>query len=99
MTASTRIIIDERTDVLRVPNQAVRYIPGGLAGAAANGTNAEQARIWVLRNGQPVSVAVKLGLEDDNVTEIVSGDVAPGDPVIVGEDRSGADAALATPRF
>ena len=31
LTAATRIIIDQRTDVLRVPNQALRYIPAGTA--------------------------------------------------------------------
>ena len=30
MTASTTIIIDQRNDVLSVPNQALRYVPGGL---------------------------------------------------------------------
>ena len=32
MTATTRIIIDERANVLRAPDQALRYSPGGLAG-------------------------------------------------------------------
>jgi HlyD family secretion protein len=96
MTASTRIIIDQRNDVLRVPNQALRYAPGGLAGAAvsdasaAGAVPAEEGRLWVLRDGQPVPLAVVLGLDDDNVTEIVKGDLRPGDQVIVGE-TSGAN--------
>ena len=32
MTASTQIVIDQRKNVLRVPDQAFRYAPGGLAG-------------------------------------------------------------------
>ena len=31
MTAANRIITDQRTDVLRVPSQALRYAPGGSA--------------------------------------------------------------------
>ena len=30
MTAETRIVVDRRGDVLRVPNQALRYTPAGL---------------------------------------------------------------------
>ena len=37
MTASTQIIIDQRNDVLRVPDQALRYVPGGLSAVGAGG--------------------------------------------------------------
>ena len=33
MTAATRIVTDERSDVIRVPNQALRYRPGARTGA------------------------------------------------------------------
>ncbi len=74
-------MIDQRNDVIRVPNQALRYVPGGLAGAGQLG----QAQIWVLRDGQPDTVAVVAGLDDDSFTEIVSGDVKPGDLVVTAE--------------
>jgi len=32
MTATTRIIVDERADALRLPDQGLRYVPGGLIG-------------------------------------------------------------------
>jgi HlyD family secretion protein len=89
MTASTRLIVDQRTDVLRVPNQALRYAPGGLAGAQGSAASVEQpTRLWVLRDGQPVALAVVLGLDDENFTEIVTGDLHPGDQVVTGEERS-----------
>ena len=34
MTASTEIVTDQRDNVLRVPDQALRYSPGGLADRA-----------------------------------------------------------------
>jgi HlyD family secretion protein len=40
MTANVRIITERRTGVLRVPNQALRYTPGGVA-AAANKSSAQ----------------------------------------------------------
>ncbi|MGZ3358452.1 MAG: efflux RND transporter periplasmic adaptor subunit [Xanthobacteraceae bacterium] len=84
MTAASRIVVDQRNDVIRVPNQALRYKPRGLAGIDEPG----QAQVRVLRSEQPVSVPVVLGLEDDNFTEIVSGEVKPGDLVITAEQTA-----------
>ena len=98
MTASTRIVIDQRSDVIRVPNQALRYMPGQLA---TGGTEApsvpgaptptsEASSLWILREDQPEALSVVPGLEDENFTEIVSGDIKPGDQVIIAED-TGSD--------
>ncbi|PHP69023.1 efflux transporter periplasmic adaptor subunit [Zhengella mangrovi] len=38
--------------------------------------------LWVLKDGQPQEVAVRTGATDGIVTEIVAGDLKPGDPVI-----------------
>ncbi|HKH81118.1 MAG TPA: efflux RND transporter periplasmic adaptor subunit [Methylovirgula sp.] len=91
MTASTQIIIAQRNDVLRVPNQALRYVPGGPSAVEAHGARtptSRQPQVWVLRNGQPVAVTVVPGLNDDNFTEIVKGDLHPGDQVITAEGGS-----------
>jgi len=106
MTAATRIVIDQRRDVLRVPSQALRYSPAG-AGATDSGQRAAstrraaapQARVFVLRDGAPVAVPVTAGLDDDSFTEIVKGDLKPGDQVIVAEQRNAAKAATPRPRF
>ena len=104
MTASTRIIVDRRIDVLRVPNQALRYVPGGLSAiqAPAQGTSSSKPpQIWVLRDGQPVAVMIVPGLNDDNFTEIVSGDIHAGDQVITSEssDQANSQSGLPPPRF
>jgi HlyD family secretion protein len=70
MTAATRIVVDERNGVMRVPNAALRYGPGGAGGGAR-----DQAQVWVLRDGQPVAVSVALGLNDESFTEVVGGDL------------------------
>jgi HlyD family secretion protein len=104
MTASTQIIIDQRNDVLRVPNQALRYVPGGLsavgAGSARTPTN-KQPEVWVLRDGHPVAVTVVTGLSDDNFTEIVKGDLHPGDQVISAESHGevSSQSGLPPPRL
>ena len=96
MTANTRIIADERKDVLRVPNQAIRFNPAGVLqdkkGSKTNGTG-HQTRVWVLRDGRPQSVPVTLGLRDNTHVEISGGDIHVGDPVIVNAITSTSDSS------
>ena len=106
MTAATQIIIDQRNDVLRVPSQALRYAPVSAGGAATrrSGTSAKtgqapQARVWVLRDGKPVRVAVTAGLDDDTFTEIVKGELKAGDLVITAEQRTNNSSRVAAPRL
>ncbi len=103
MTATVSIVTAQRDGVLRVPDQALRFqpsdMPQGAAGAAGAGRGAAaQARVWVLRDGRPVAVPVRIGLDDDTHAELLGGALAQGDEVIVGEQRpSGAAARAATP--
>jgi HlyD family secretion protein len=113
MTAATRVIIDERADVVRVPVQALRYLPAASARSANPEGGAQsqppasvgaddngRARIWLLRDGRPTAVPVVVGLDDDNFTEIVEGDIKPGDRVVVGEQSASAgQARLPVPRL
>jgi HlyD family secretion protein len=111
MTATTKIVTAQRDNVIRVPDQALRYVPAGAAAAAPAPTTpasaaapaapagaaastkaaaSRQGQVWVLADGRPVRVAVTLGLDDDVYTEIVSGDVKPGDQVILSEQAGGS---------
>ena len=90
MTANTRIIADERKDVLRVPVQAIRFSPFGLAGAQDKSSSdntskhkKEGSRVWVLRDGKPVAVQVTTGLSDNSNVEITGDSLKEGDKVIV----------------
>ena len=103
MTATTRIIVDQRDDVLRVPDQAFRYSPGGLAAVSRGSTRPSPVpdgsgglMLWILRDGEPHSIGVVPGLDDDTYTEIVKGDLQPGDEVVVAE-HTGFGSTSATP--
>ena len=48
-----------------------------------------QRSLYVLRDGQPVRVRVVTGLTDGMKTEIVSGDIAEGDKVVVDQQKAG----------
>jgi HlyD family secretion protein len=102
MTATTRIITAQRDNVIRVPDQALRYMPAGTPTAAPMPTAAavapaltavaatRQGQIWILKDGKPIRVALTLGLDDDSFTEILGGDLKPGDQVIVSEQAGGS---------
>jgi HlyD family secretion protein len=92
MTATIKIIVDRRDDVLRAPDQALRYSPAGRA--APGGSSGARTpldgwpQVWILREGRPTAVPVQLGLQDGAYTEIVKGDLKPGDELIISESGS-----------
>jgi HlyD family secretion protein len=70
MTAAVNIIVKELTDVLLVPNRAVRLSDG-------------ERVVYVLENNQPVKKVVRLGSSSDTMSVLVGGDLKEGDAVIL----------------
>lgn len=95
MTATVGIVTERRTEVLRMPDQALRFVPGGFGSVTA----ARPTRVWVLRDGKPVAVTVRTGLDDGSYIEIISGNLRPGESVIIGEKRATTAAPARTFRF
>jgi HlyD family secretion protein len=85
MTANTRIVTEERDDVLRVPVRALRFTPRDAEPQADSGGHHHQSQdaVWVVRDGERVRVALQLGLNDGTYAEVVKGDLKSGDQVIV----------------
>jgi HlyD family secretion protein len=97
MTANVKIMIDQRPNVIRVPNSALRFHPATAPSAAAPapGSNpgAGKARknaaappksVWVLdANNKPREVRVTTGETDGTYTEITGGTLKEGDRVIL----------------
>ncbi len=73
-TTSSRGIIGSL--IPRPPRQASRKPNNGEAGK-------KNQRVWVLKDGQPFAVSVTTGLASGSLTEVVSGDLKPGDPLVV----------------
>lgn len=111
MTASVRIETQRRDGVLRVPDQALRYMPSGAparadtarpaqAGGATRARGEREAQVWVLPdagNRQPRRVPVVIGLDDDSFAEVSKGELHPGDKVIVSERAAGTARANNAP--
>ena len=96
MTASARILTEERKDVLILPNEALRFRP-----MQADGTPIKlevrgreegpgiPGRVWVLKEGKPEPVSVRLGVSDGKKTEMLKGDFgknsSEGAEIILGQ--------------
>jgi HlyD family secretion protein len=71
MTAAVEIVVSQLDEALLVPNQAVRVVEG-------------QRVVYVLgENGQLESVVITLGPSSDRYSQILEGDVHPGDLIVL----------------
>jgi len=75
MTAAVTVTTKEASDVLLVPNRAVRVVNG-------------QRVIYILKNDQPVEISVRLGTVADTNSEVVGGDLKEGDLIILNPSSS-----------
>ena len=101
MTAYVNIVVAQRKNALLVPNAALRFKPSGArpSKGAENrrkqeqegtATAAEQPQIntvYVLQSDQIKPVRVVVGITDNRMSEIISGDLKEGDRVVL-EDLS-----------
>ena len=70
MTASVTIVLEERDDIMQVPNKAIR---------TSNG----QQSVVVLFEGEQITVPVTVGLVGDTMSEITSSQLQEGDVVVI----------------
>lgn len=108
MTAYVSIAVAERNNVLSLPNAALRFKPanpdakstesnGGSKTKPGNKSAGFSGKVYVLRDGKPVSVSVTLGITDNRRTEIIDGSLKAGDEVIVGEVLENGTGASSSP--
>jgi HlyD family secretion protein len=70
MTAGVNIVVTELKDVLLVPNRAVRVVDS-------------KRVVYVLRNGQPAKIEVRLGPSSDTYSALAGGDLKEGDAIVM----------------
>jgi HlyD family secretion protein len=87
MTATAEILIEEKDKALLVPNRALRFLPPSAVQDRSTPSGTSEPRVWVVRDGAAVAVPVRTGLTNGELTEVTSGDVAPGTAVIVDVER------------
>jgi len=94
--AKMRRAAEDRIAAILTPDQKAKY--DEMRGTASN-DGPRRGTVYLLGpNGEPKPVRVMVGITDGTNTELVSGEIKEGDPVIVGADsrpgaRSGAPAS------
>jgi HlyD family secretion protein len=70
MTAAVNVTVEKLTDVLLIPNRAVRLVDG-------------KRVVYILRDGLPVQVEIRLGSSSDTMSVLAGGEVKEGDLIIL----------------
>lgn len=114
MTASISFQVDDRQDVVKIPNAALRFFPNAqhvrkqdkplIEGIEEKNTAQDQQseellsaeerselrrkrnrrHVWVVDGESLKAVEVEVGLSDSHNTELVKGDLKPGDKLVTG---------------
>ncbi len=106
MTAHVKIVTGRRTDVLRSPLQAIRYLTPADTGITDDEPGPEdpsRAFLMLLDQGRPRRVNVLLGLGSSKYVEVISDEIKAGDAIVVDEETaasgSGSDQPPPPPIF
>ena len=97
MTANVEIITADVHDALLAPNQALRFY-------MEEGDNAKRYQdrgVWIIRDGKPTRISIKIGVSDDSNTQIITDELKAGDKVIIskiGADNKGRQMRMRMPR-
>ena len=67
-------------------------IPGTGGGKAGKKRDTASGTVYIVDNGELKPVSVQLGITDNRNTEVVGGDLKPGDKVVAGENTPSATA-------
>lgn len=104
MTANASLLTEERQGVLKVANEALRFRPTQNGGApvkteirARESGPGVPGRVWVVKDGKPVALPLRLGVSDGRMTEVLKGDVAEGTEIILGMDEAGGGRRRGSP--
>jgi HlyD family secretion protein len=103
MTANVKILVNQRLNVLKVSNAALRYHPASEATTAPVATNARRGgapekAVWILDpNNKPHRVVLTTGESDGTNTEVLTGDLKDGDSTITAVLATAAPASGGSP--
>lgn len=94
LTATLRFETGRRSNVLLVPNTALRWQPRSATPAPRQ---SDRGVVWVSENGSVRRVEVSTGLSDGLVTEVVQGELTEEQQVVVSEAAQGEAGGTTNP--
>jgi HlyD family secretion protein len=91
MTASAEIITGRLQQAIIVPNAALRFVPADkdMAGIPAAPIGAGLGRVWTFEKSKLKPHDLRLGGTDGHSTQVIKGDLKPGDRVITDSKAPG----------
>jgi len=99
MTANVEIITADKKNILTVPNKALRFY---IADEFGKTQRYKDKGVWILKNGNPERVSIKVGISDDENSEIITDLIKVGDNVILekveNDDANSAKMRMRMPR-
>lgn len=109
MTATADIVVNEIEDTLLMPNAALRFSPtedevkrfsekpqtesGEFKEETPETATREQQKVWIIQGGKMVQIPIIIGETDSINTEVKSGDLKPGDLLIINTATKGTGSA------
>jgi HlyD family secretion protein len=84
MTANVELVYADRSDVMRVPNAALRFHPKPeLVRGAIPSPALGHKLVWIERDGKLAPVDIVAGVSDGTWTELVEGKLGPDDHLVI----------------
>ncbi len=80
MTANVSIIIDDKKNILRIPNAALRV---KISDKELTAKTPKGPGIWVLEGKKPKRIPLTVGIRDNRFTEVLSGNITERSAIIV----------------
>jgi HlyD family secretion protein len=103
MTANVSIAIETHSNVLRIPNAALRFKPADTIVKGEKKRDKQgikKTKVWILEKDQPKSVNVTIGLSDGSYTEIGAGELKEDQEIITDNLNGKKDnSSSGAPRF
>ncbi len=81
MSANVSIITNKVEDVICVPNQALKFSP------QTETKKYEQQGVWIQTKSGLKRYNVKLGVSDENISQIITDEIKAGDKVVIGSNK------------
>lgn len=107
MTAYINIVVTQRNNVPLIPNAAMRFkpkeekSPASAVAPARKKREPGSATVYTLKEGLLKPVKVRIGITDNKYTEVLGGDLKPGDKVVTDDlnEQAGSGAAGSSQSF
>ena len=96
MTAEVNVIIADKTDVLRVPTSALRFVPSGFNSSESQLD--EKLSVWVKEsNGELTKTPIDIGVSNNEYTEVVGNSLTEGQKIVIDSySNSGGSKSILT---